>query len=159
MKVPPIRRRPESGAEGGLGWPRLRDRMDRLFQSVFAEPFGLREGAWAPDVDVREGEGDIEVVAELPGMDPGEIQLSAQGRTLTISGEKREEREEERRDYYFREIHRGSFQRVVELPEDADPERIEAEYARGVLRVRIAKKEGAAPKRIAVKGAPDIPPG
>jgi HSP20 family protein len=157
MRITPLRKRAESG-ESGVAWPRLRDRMDRLFQNVFAEPwreFAYPEsaGGWMPDVDVKETDGAIEVVAELPGMDPAEIQISAQGNTITISGEKREERREEKEDFYFSEIHYGSFQRVVELPESADPERISADYDKGVLRITCAKKAGAAPKRIAVKGA------
>jgi HSP20 family protein len=128
--------------------------MDRLFQNFLAEPFGFGESAtgWGPDVEIRETDREVEVRAEIPGMDPADIQLSVQGTTLTISGEKREEREEEKRDLYVSEIRYGSFQRSVELPEGADPDRVTADYDKGVLRVKIAKNEAAAPKRIAVKG-------
>lgn len=151
----PIRRRPDAAESGGLAWPRLRDRMDRLFQNFLAEPFGFGESAagWGPDVEIKETEREIQVRAEIPGMDPADIQLSVQGNMLTISGEKREEREEEKRDFYVSEIRYGAFHRSVELPEGADPERVSAEYDKGVLRVKIAKSESAAPKRIAVKGA------
>lgn len=150
----PLRRRPDPSESGGLAWPRLRDRMDRLFQNFLAEPFGFGETAigWGPDVEIRETDREVEVRAEIPGMDPADIQLSVQGNTLTISGEKREEREEENRDLYVSEIRYGSFQRSVELPEGVDPDRVTADYDKGVLRVKIAKNEAAAPKRIAVKG-------
>ena len=77
MKITPYTKRPEPPA----AWPRLRDRMDRLFQSVFAEPwreFAYPEaaGGWMPDVDVKETERTIEVRAEIPGMDPAEIPIA-----------------------------------------------------------------------------------
>jgi HSP20 family protein len=157
MRITPLRKRQEPNPETGMAWPRLRDRMDRLFQNVFAEPwrefvYPESAGGWMPDVDVKETDRGIEVVAELPGMDPAEIQISAQGNTLTISGEKREELREEKEDYYFSEIHYGSFQRVVELPDSADPDQVSADYDKGVLRISVGKKAGAAPRRIAVKG-------
>lgn len=157
MKSTQLRKRQESGAEGGMAWPRLRDRMDRLFQNVFADPwreFAYPEsaGLWMPDVDVKETDKSIEVLAELPGMDPSDIQISARDNSLTISGEKREERREEKEDYFFSEIHYGAFHRVVELPETADPNQISADYDKGVLRITVVKKAGAAPKRIEVKG-------
>jgi HSP20 family protein len=155
MKITPYTKRPDPPA----AWPRLRDRMDRLFQSVFAEPwreFAYPEsaGGWMPEVDVRETDRTIEVRAEIPGMDPSEIQISARGDTLTISGEKREERKEEKENVFVSEIRYGAFQRVVELPESADPDRIVADYDKGVLRITVSKKEGAAAKRIAVKAGP-----
>jgi len=155
MRVVPLRKRQEP--ETGMAWPRLRDRMDRLFQNVFAEPwrefvYPESTGSWMPDVDVKETEKSIEVVAELPGMDPAEIQISAQDNTLTISGEKREERREEKEDCYCSEIHYGAFQRVLDLPDTADPDQISASYDKGLLRITVGKKPGAAPKRIAVKG-------
>ena len=155
MKITPYTKRPDPPA----AWPRLRDRMDRLFQSVFAEPwreFAYPEsaGGWMPDLDVTETDRTIEVRAEIPGMDPSEIQISARGDTLTISGEKREERREEKENAFVSEIRYGAFQRVVELPESADPDKIVADYDKGVLRITVSKKEGAAPKRISVKAAP-----
>ena len=160
MKLTPIKKRQEPGGPSGMAWPRLRDRMDRLFQSVIADPwrefaYPEGEGGWTPDVDVKETDRSIEVVAEIPGMDASEIQISAQGDLLTIAGEKREERREEKEDHYFSEIRYGAFQRVVQLPESADPEKISADYDKGVLRISVAKKAGAAPKRIEVKRAGD----
>jgi len=158
----------------GMGWPRLRDRVDRLFQNVIADPWreftgGGMASVWMPDVDVRDGDKEIEVRAELPGMDPAEIRIDVRGTTLTISGEKREERREEQKDLWTSEIFYGSFQRSIELPDTADPEQVDAEYDRGVLRVRVGKKAGATPRRVPVKnvsrgagpvvgGGPERPP-
>jgi HSP20 family protein len=161
MKLTPIRRPPLSQEPAsGMAWPRLRDRMDRLFQSVFADPwrefaYPGTEAGWTPDVDVKETDKAIEIVAEIPGMDPAQIQINAQGDLLTISGEKREEVKEEKGDYTFSEIHYGAFQRAIQLPESADADRISADYDKGMLRISIPKKEGAAPRRIEVKAAGD----
>jgi HSP20 family protein len=140
-----------------MGWPRLRERVDRLFQNVIADPWREFTGTggmapmWAPDVDVRDSEKQIEVRAELPGMDPADIQITVRETALTIAGEKREERREEKDERWSSEIFYGSFQRVIELPEAADPDQVDAEYDRGVLRVRIGKKAGSTPRRVAVK--------
>lgn len=139
-------------SEGGMAWPRLRDRMDRLFQSVF-DPFTSSAG-WAPDVDVRENDREIEVRAEIPGMEPSEFQISVKNDTLTIAGEKREERRDEQGGIAFSEIRYGAFQRDVPLPDGADPDRVDAAYDKGVLKIKIGKKAGVAPRRVPVKAAP-----
>jgi HSP20 family protein len=151
MKLPSWKSRPESG----MSFPRLRDRWERLFENLLSDPFrdlGFgNAGLWAPDIDVKDRENEIEVRAELPGMEPNDIQLNVQGNVLSISGEKREERDDKGGDYTFTEISYGSFQRAVALPEGADPDKVDAQYDKGVLRIRIQKKAGSAPKRIAVK--------
>jgi len=146
----------------GMGWPRLRDRVDRLFQNVIADPWREFTGsglgaAWSPDVDVRDGDKEIEVRVELPGMDPADIQITVRENTLTLSGEKREERRDERDERWTSEIFYGSFQRVIGLPDTADPDKVEAEYDRGVLRVRVGKKAGTTPRRVTVKSASPKP--
>jgi len=155
MRLTPWRKRQELSPEIGVSWPRLRDRMDRLFESVFGEPwrdFGSETtGGWIPDIDVKEREKSIEVRAEVPGMDPKDIEISVQGDVLTISGEKKVEKEEKQENYYCSECRYGAFHRTVDLPEGADPDKVTAEYDKGVLQIRIAKKEGVVPKRVTVK--------
>ena len=152
MKLPSWGLRPERSATRS---PRLRDRMEQLFENLLADPFrepGLAGPTlWSPDIDVREREHDVEVRVELPGLDPADIQINVQGNYLTISGEKKEEREEPAGDYAYREITYGAFQRIVELPEGADPEKAEAQHDKGVLRILIQKKADSKPKRITVK--------
>jgi HSP20 family protein len=154
MKLPSWGLRPERSSTGS---PRLRDRMERLFENLLADPFReigtVGPTVWAPDIDVKQREHDIEIRVELPGLEAGDIQINVQGNLLSISGEKKEEREEGAGEYSYREIAYGAFQRLVELPEGADAEQVEAHYDKGVLQIRIQKKADSKPKRIAIKPA------
>lgn len=139
---------------------RFHAEVDRLFERFFREPFLgesrlLRElrswtMAWSPSLDVTESEDGITVRAELPGVDPREIDVSLQGDVLIISGDKKEESEERREGYYHTERRFGSFRRSIALPAAVDQEKISAEYDQGVLSVRLQKSEKAAAKRIPV---------
>ncbi len=156
-------------AEGPItGSLRLfRDEMDRLFSRFFNDPWLLPEmtggpaAAWSPDIDVLEGYKDITVRAEIPGLDPKDIEVSLAGNLLTITGEKREENEDQGSGFYRSERRYGAFHRSVELPQDADPDQIKASYDKGVLTIHVGRKEGAKPRRIAVSGrkaeAPEPP--
>ena len=121
----------------------LREEMDRLFDDFFTgwpmtsirrrrvdtDPWRRFQGmfeATFPVADVVEGEGDYRVTAELPGMTEKDIEISLAGDTLTVRGENKEEREEKAENRYVAERRFGSFQRSFQLPEDADPEKIEA---------------------------------
>ncbi len=108
-----------------------------------------------PAVDVTETEGGYEVVAELPGMDEKNIEVKLANHTLTIKGEKRDEKEETKKDYYMRERSFGSFQRSFTLPEGVDTDKIEASFKKGVLTVTVPKTAEAkkAEKKITVKAA------
>lgn len=135
--------------------------IDRMFERFFDEPFlgrgwlpaqlGSWAGAWLPSVDVSEGEDAITVRVELPGVDPKDIDVSLSGDALTVSGEKKEESEERREGYYHAERCFGSFRRTVPLPAPVDEEKIAAEYAKGVLTVRIEKSAAAAARRIPIQ--------
>lgn len=138
---------------------RFRHEMDRLFDSFLQEG---RSGfdrllspitGWGPAVDVSETERDITVRAELPGVDPKDLDLQVTADSLRISGEKKDEYEEKRKGYYQVERKFGSFHRLIKLPAEVDPEKVEAEYRGGVLTVRLSKTEGATLKRIAIKHA------
>jgi len=139
---------------------RFHEEVDRLFERFFREPFlgesrllpELRSWttAWSPSLDVKESEDEITVRAELPGVDPKEIDVSLHGDVLIISGDKKEESEERREGYYHTERRFGSFRRSVALPAAVDQEKIAAEYDKGVLTIRLQKSEKAAAKRIPV---------
>jgi HSP20 family protein len=134
---------------GGGRWPRLSSRS--LFDIV------PRSGeAWAaPAVDFVETEKSYEVTAELPGMDEKNIEVKFADGVLTIKGEKQEEKEEKKRDYYLHERSFGSFSRALQLPDGIDPDKIEASFTKGVLKVTLPKSAEAqkAEKKIAVKAA------
>lgn len=115
---------------------------------------GLAAGS-VPAVDITEGEKAYEVTAELPGMDEKNIEVKLANGTLTIKGEKQEEKEEKKKDYYLQERSFGSFERSFPLPEGVDRDKIEASFKKGVLTVTLPKTPEAqkAEKKITVKAA------
>jgi len=134
-----------------------RDFWQPLSPSMFAaEPLWRHELTWgaaAPAVDVAESEKAYEITAELPGMDEKNIEVKVGDDSLTIKGEKQEEKEEKKKDYYLHERHFGSFERSFGLPEGVDTSKIEAAFKKGVLTVTLPKKpEAQKPaKKIEVK--------
>jgi HSP20 family protein len=149
----------------------LRREVDRLFEdfqlgswrspfgrSLFdVQPFWRGEVGWgkAPAVDVVEKEKAYEITAELPGMDESNIDVKFSDGTLTIKGEKRDEKEEKKKDYYLSERRYGSFQRSFGVPDGVDADKIEANFKNGVLTVTLPKTEQAqrSEKKIAIKKA------
>lgn len=149
----------------------LRLEIDRLFddfgrgvwRSPFRlpgfeiEPFWPRELAWGakPAVDITEKENAFEVTAELPGLDEKTIEVKLVNGGLTIKGEKREEKEEKKKDYYLHERYFGSFERCFGVPESVDTDKIQASFKNGVLTVILPKKpEALKPeKKIEIKAA------
>lgn len=129
--------------------------FDDFFRGLEAPPAaGPRNwGSFSPSVDVREGEKEVTVKAELPGMDEKDIDVSLTDDALTISGEKRDEKEEKGKGYWQRETSFGSFRRVIALPEGLNREKVDARFKNGVLTVTLARLEGAKAKeqRIAIK--------
>lgn len=159
MRPTPWKKQSELSREGtgGLTVRRLRDQMDRLFDSFFgASPWsdeGVRDvaGGWAPELELAESEKEFTVRAEMPGLDPADIDVRITGSILTLSGEKKEEMEEKKSGRFHSERRYGAFYRSIELPAGARPEGISAEYDKGVLTLRIPKEEGAGSQRIPVK--------
>jgi len=143
-------------------WRSFRTEMDRLFDR-FTGGFGmmpfpsfrseLAVTVPSPAVDLTEDETSFRLSAELPGMNEKDVEVSLSGTTLTIKGEKKQEREEKDKGYYLSERSYGSFQRAFTLPEGADGEKIAASFANGVLTVTVPKTAQAAPKKIEVKAA------
>jgi HSP20 family protein len=137
---------------------RLRSEMDRMFDRFFSEPFGFADelapsfGAVSTAIDVTESEDGVVVRAEVPGVEPGDIDITLRGDVLSISGEKKEEHDETREGWHRTERTFGSFRRTVQLPSDVDPDSVDAEHKHGVLTIRLKKSETAKPKRIEVKG-------
>ncbi len=106
---------------------------------------------WSPLVDITEDEKEYLVKAEIPDMKKEEIKLNVHDDVLTISGERKYEKEEKGKKYHRIERAYGSFVRSFTLPEDADGTKISAEYKDGVLKVHLPKSEKAKPKAIDVK--------
>ena len=132
----------------------LQGEVNRLFSRVSGGDVAERQ-SWIPSVDVVETKDAITLKADLAGMDPNDINLEMEDNVLAISGERRFQEEVEEDKYYRIERRYGSFSRSIALPQDVDPEKIEAEYENGVLTVSVPKVEAVKPKRISVgvKGA------
>lgn len=133
----------------------LRNEIDRLFDDPFGvltPSTGFFEG-WTPAVDVYDDKDKYVVRAELPGLKKEEINVSLDGNTLNISGERKQEDERKEGDNYRAERYFGRFQRSLTLPGGVDPSKVQASYKDGVLTVTLPKSEEAKPKQIQVKAS------
>jgi len=135
------------------GMTNLKQELDRLFG-----PFGelkLDEfpalGDWAPSMDVSETKEALVVKAEVPGLDPKDIQISLQEQYLTIRGEKRQEKEEKEERYHRVERAYGGFARSVRLPVGVDGSRVTAAFKNGLLTVTLPKTPAARGTTIPIK--------
>ena len=128
----------------------LRDEMNRLFDFSFpSRDSGLFSG-WSPALDVYDEKDNFVVKAELPGLKKEEIDIAFHDGALTISGERKHERDHKEGETFRSERYFGKFQRSVTLPAAVDATKITASYKDGVLHVELPKAEEAKPKRIDV---------
>ncbi len=123
----------------------LQKEINRIFDNFFNELtpsrfFGDSFGSFVPSVDVKEKDDEFVVTVELPGMDAKDVDISISDDILTLRGEKKEEKEEKEGNYYRRECSYGSFHRDIPLPAEVEPDKVEAEFKRGVLTVHLPKK-------------------
>jgi HSP20 family protein len=109
------------------------------------------EKSWYPTVDVSEGKKDITVKAEIPGVDKEGIDISLDGRFLTIRGEKKHEKEESDEHYHRVESVFGLYKRTIALPADVDESKVDAKYKNGVLKIKLKKAKEAETKKIQIK--------
>ena len=134
----------------------LQQAMDEMMGGFGIEPWGRREGGFelAPRIDVSEDPEGFHISAELPGVKKDDIQLTLHNELLTIRGEKKEEHEEKKKDYYQLERTYGSFCRTVRVPGEVTTDKIDATFKDGVLEVYLPKSREAQAeqKRIEVKG-------
>ncbi|WP_370455213.1 Hsp20/alpha crystallin family protein [Pseudolabrys sp. FHR47] len=106
-----------------------------------------------PSIDVVETDKEIEITAELPGLEEKDVQLNVADNLLTIRGEKKAEKEDKGKDYRIVERSYGAFERTLELPPGVDADAIKASIAKGVLTVTVPKPAPAQAKKIEVKPA------
>jgi len=132
----------------------LRNEIDRLFDSplnaLTSDSQQFLSG-WAPAVDLHEDRDHLVLRAELPGMKKEDIDISLHGDVLTLSGERKEEKEYEQAETYRSERFLGKFQRTFTLPAAVDTSKVQASYKDGILTVHLPKSEEAKPKQIEVK--------
>jgi HSP20 family protein len=139
-----------TGLDGGLfdEFRRLQEEIDNLFDQWPATT-GVRSAVRGtfPPINVGAAPDQFEVYLFAPGLDPKKLELSIQQNLLTVAGA-REVPVNEAATYYRRERFGGEFRRVVTLPEDADPDRVDARYRDGVLQISVKRKESAKPRMI-----------
>jgi HSP20 family protein len=148
-----------AGASVGEHMTDLQRQIERLFDDFngrWALPReGNGNGQYWPALDMTETNDAVDVVAELPGVDPKDVDITAIGDTLTIKGEKKTEKETKEKDYYCSERSFGSFVRSVSLPFEIDTSKVEANFDKGVLKVHVGKPAGLKKetKKIPVRSA------
>jgi HSP20 family protein len=130
----------------------LQDRMNRLFHDSFGEgrDEALTTTSFAPPVDVYEDEHNVTLKIEVPGIDEKDIDVRVENNTLTVHGERKFEKDEKEENYRRVERQYGSFTRTFTLPNTVDTENVAANYEKGVLKIKLAKKAEAKPKQIKV---------
>ena len=126
----------------------MRREMNRLFDDAFSgfglpSVFGpaLRQMPAAPKIDVSETDNEIQVTAEMPGIDQNDVEVLLEDDRLIIRGEKKEEREDKDRNYHLRERVEGAFSRTLPLPYAPDPNQVKAEFKNGVMTITIPKPQ------------------
>jgi HSP20 family protein len=127
--------------------------MDRLFERFFESPWAEMPalGDWTPALDMSEGKDAITVKAELPGVDPKEINISLEGDTLTIKGEKEQKKEEKDERSHRIERSYGAFMRSISLPTPVDASKVTATFKDGVVTITLPKAPGAKGTTIPLK--------
>ena len=130
----------------------LHQELDRLFEQSFRSfgisPYGfslprfprLADGLLKPTLDLGANDREYTITVEVPGVNEKDVQLEIVNDTLTIRGEKRQEKEEKQKDFYRLERSYGTFQRILSLPEDADQNGVKATFKKGVLTITMPRK-------------------
>jgi HSP20 family protein len=134
----------------------IQDRMNRIFEDAFRGQGRSGEedwlgGSWAPPVDIYEHDGNLVLKAELPGIDPKDVDVRVENNVLTLHGERKFDTEVKRESCHRVERAYGTFSRSFTLPNVVDTGNIKAEFKDGVLRVTMPKREEAKPKQIQVQ--------
>jgi HSP20 family protein len=143
--VPQVRRKEAVGAEGESAHPIaiMQREINRMFEDfsrgLDAWPFADRFGTFIPSMNVADTESSVLVTIELPGMDEKDIEVSLTRESLTIRGDKREEKAENTKSFSLLERAYGSFSRTIPLPCEVDEDRALASFKKGVLTVTLPK--------------------
>jgi len=129
------------------------DRFNRLFNETFARAFGndeLTSRSWAPPVDIYETDNNIVLKAEMPGVDPKDVEVRVEDNTLYLKGERKFEKETKEDNYHRIERSYGSFAGSFALPGSIDSDKVEANFKDGLLTLTMPKREEAKPKTIKI---------
>jgi HSP20 family protein len=133
----------------------LHDEIDRMFTEFFGRddrwlvrPF---ETTFVPPVETFVKDNKLVVRADLPGIDPKDVELSVEGDRLSIRGERKEVKEEKDKEYFHREVNSGRFERILALPGNVDPESVKATYHDGVLEITMSAPAGMVTKKVPIE--------
>lgn len=144
----------------GLAWSPFREletlqnEMERLFDFSLSKwsngSRGIFGDGWGPAIDLYDEKDNLVVKADLPGLSKDEIEVTIEGDSLVLKGEKKHEEKSKEKDFIREERFYGAFHRSIPLPVSIDSEKITAAYKNGVLELTLPKKEEAKPKQIRV---------
>lgn len=123
--------------------------LDRMFEDEVFMPLVSR--ARVPAVDLYENDNEVVAEVSIPGLDPKQVTVEIENNVLHIRGEENEVIEDKQRDYYRKEVRRGTFARSLALPVEVDSEKVSASSEKGILKIVMPKSEKAKPKKIAVE--------
>ena len=141
----------ERGLRASDPFSELHREMNRLFDDFMGGGSGQMMSMQMPSLDLREKDDELCICAELPGVDPAEVDVRLDGDVLTIRGEKKNDAEDDKENYHVMERSFGQFQRSIQLPFRPDPDQVRAEFRHGVLKVHVPKQpQTATSRRIAV---------
>jgi HSP20 family protein len=148
-----IIRRAPLGLSRRFGWPfsSLVDDMLANLDTELRPAEGYIEGRFVPALDIVEDEDALTLTAEVPGMAKEDLDVSLEDGVLTLRGEKKEEETTEDKNFHRVERRYGRFERRIQLPQNVDPEHVEATYADGVLKLRMPKTAAAKARAIEIK--------
>ncbi len=131
----------------------LRELMEKFFGGDDGDQSNVVTSQWAPRVDIREEPARFVIQADVPGVDPNEIEINMEKGILSIKGERRIEAKEQSEKFTRVERQHGMFYRRFALPDSADPENISASGKHGVLEIVIPKRPQTTPRRISIQQA------
>lgn len=159
--ITPIKTQGVAERPSGNLFTSLQREIDRVFDD-FTRGWPSFDRSWpsrmtstdlTPRMDIAETDKDIEITAELPGLDEKDVQVNISDNVLTIKGEKKAEKEEKDKNYHIVERSYGSFYRALNLPAGVNADAIKANLSNGVLKVTVPKPAAAQPKKVEVKTA------
>jgi HSP20 family protein len=132
----------------------LQDRIDRIFGRAGPDFLPEDPMAWVPAIDLEEKDEEFVMTAEFPGMSEKDVTVDIEQSTLTLKGEKKSERKEEKKNgrWYLVERAWGAFERSFTLPSSVDPARVKAKMENGVLTIHMPKRASSAARRIPIGG-------
>lgn len=145
--------------DGSSVMEEMRKEMEGLFDRFLApmprmgESSMLETKTWSPSIDIEETDKAFVVKADVPGVEPKDLDVSVKDNVLVLRGEKKEEKEKKEKNFHRVERFSGSFFRAIPMPAETDMEKISATSAKGVVTITIPKKPGVEAKRIPVESA------